>query len=363
MQDIKDDPTLTLQVVVTGMHLSPTFGSTYKDIEEEGFVIDSKVEMLTPLDTPLGIAESMANGLIGCARAFEQLRPDLIVVLGDRFEMFAAAASALVAKIPVAHIHGGETTLGAFDESIRHSITKMSHLHFVAADEYRDRVIQLGEDPSKVFLVGGLGVDSIKRVQLLSKEQLEDSLGIKFQSKSLLVTFHPATLEDETPDKQVKEMMAALSELKDTTFIFTMPNADTGGQAMIKIIQEFVDKHRHAHAFYALGQQRYLSCIAQVDGVVGNSSSGLTEVPSLKKGTINIGSRQRGRLQASSVINCEPKDSQISDALKKLYSDQFKKTLETTTNPYGEGGAAAKVVNVLKNANLNGIKQKAFYDL
>jgi GDP/UDP-N,N'-diacetylbacillosamine 2-epimerase (hydrolysing) len=363
MQDIKDDPTLTLQVVVTGMHLSPTFGSTYKDIEEEGFVIDSKVEMLTPLDTPLGIAESMANGLIGCARAFEQLRPDLIVILGDRFEIFAAAASALVAKIPVAHIHGGETTLGAFDESIRHSITKMSHLHFVAADEYRDRVIQLGEDPSKVFLVGGLGVDSIKRVQLLSKEQLEDSLGIKFQSKSLLVTFHPATLEDETPDKQVKEMMAALSELKDTTFIFTMPNADTGGQAMIKIIQEFVDKHRHAHAFYALGQQRYLSCIAQVDGVVGNSSSGLTEVPSLKKGTINIGSRQRGRLQASSVINCEPKDSQISDALKKLYSDQFKKTLETTTNPYGEGGAAAKVVNVLKNANLNGIKQKAFYDL
>ena len=363
MQDIKDDPTLTLQVVVTGMHLSPTFGSTYKDIEEEGFVIDSKVEMLTPLDTPLGIAESMANGLIGCARAFEQLRPDLIVVLGDRFEMFAAAASALVAKIPVAHIHGGETTLGAFDESIRHSITKMSHLHFVAADEYRDRVIQLGEDPSKVFLVGGLGVDSIKRVKLLSKEQLEDSLGIEFQSKSLLITFHPVTLEDETPDKQVKEMMAALSELKDTTFIFTMPNADTGGQAIIKIVQEFVDKHPHAHAFYALGQQRYLSCISQVDGVVGNSSSGLTEVPSLKKGTINIGSRQRGRLQASSVINCEPKDSQISDALKKLYSDQFKKTLETTTNPYGEGGAAAKVVNVLKNANLNGIKQKAFYDL
>jgi GDP/UDP-N,N'-diacetylbacillosamine 2-epimerase (hydrolysing) len=363
MQEIKDDPTLTLQVVVTGMHLSPTFGSTYKDIEEEGFVIDSKVEMLTPLDTPLGIAESMANGIVGCARAFEQLRPDLIVVLGDRFEMFAAAASALVAKIPVAHIHGGETTLGAFDESIRHSITKMSHLHFVAADEYRDRVIQLGEDPSKVFLVGGLGVDSIKRVKLLSKEQLEDSLGIEFQSKSLLVTFHPVTLEDETPDKQVKEMMAALSELKDTTFIFTMPNADTGGQAIIKIVQEFVDKHPHAHAFYALGQQRYLSCISQVDGVVGNSSSGLTEVPSLKKGTINIGSRQRGRLQASSVINCEPKDSQISDALKKLYSDEFKKTLETTTNPYGEGGAAAKVVNVLKNANLNGIKQKAFYDL
>ena len=363
MQEIKDDPTLTLQVVVTGMHLSSTFGSTYKDIEEEGFVIDSKVEILTPLDTPFGIAESVANGLIGCAKAFEQLRPDVIVVLGDRFEILAAAVSALVTKIPVAHIHGGETTLGAFDESIRHSITKMSHLHFVAADEYRNRVIQLGEDPSKVFLVGGLGVDSIKRVKVLSKEQLEDSLGIEIQSRSLLVTFHPVTLEDETPDKQLKEIMSALSELKDTTLIFTMPNADTGGQTIIKIIQEFVDKNPHAHAFYSLGQQRYLSCIAQVDGVVGNSSSGLTEVPSLKKGTINIGSRQHGRLQASSVINCEPRVGQIRDALKKLYSDEFKKSLETTTNPYGEGGAAATVVNVLKNVNLNGIVQKAFYDL
>jgi GDP/UDP-N,N'-diacetylbacillosamine 2-epimerase (hydrolysing) len=363
MQEIKDDPTLTLQLVVTGMHLSPTFGSTYREIEKEGFVIDVKVEMLRPMDTPLGIAESVANGLVGCAKAYEQLRPDVILVLGDRFEIFAAAASALVAKIPVAHIHGGETTLGAFDESIRHSITKMSHLHFVAADEYRNRVIQLGEDPNKVFLVGGLGVDSIKRVKLLSKEQLEDSLGIEFQPRSLLVTFHPVTLEDETPDIQVKEIMSALSELKDTTLIFTMPNADTGGQAIINIIEEFVDKNPHAHAFYSLGQQRYLSCIVQVDGVVGNSSSGLTEVPSLKKGTINIGARQHGRLQAPSVINCEPRVDQIRDAVKKLYSDEFKKSLETTTNPYGEGGAASTVVNVLKNVNLNGIIQKVFYDL
>lgn len=363
MQGIKGDADLVLQVVATGMHLSSTFGLTYRDIEADGFNIDAKVENLSSSDTPVGIAESMGKGLIGCAEAFSRLQPDLIVVLGDRFEIFAATAAALVAKIPVAHLHGGETTAGAFDEAFRHSITKMSHLHFVAAKEYRQRVIQLGEDPKNVFLVGGLGVDAVKSVNLLSKEELESSLGIKFQSKSLLVTFHPVTLEDETSEVHMKELLSALSNLSDTTLIFTMPNADTGGLVLIKMIEQFVKLHHNAHSFISLGQQRYLSCIAHVDGVVGNSSSGLTEVPSFKKGTINIGSRQLGRLQALSVINCEPKEEHIKSALTKLFSHKFKSSLATTSNPYGEGGASDLVVNVLRDIQLDGIIQKTFHGL
>ena len=363
MQGIKEDAELVLQVVVTGMHLSSTFGLTYRDIEADGFNIDAKVENLSSSDSPVGIAESMGKGLSGCAEAFSRLQPDLIVVLGDRFEIFAATAAALVAKIPVAHLHGGETTAGAFDEAFRHSITKMSHLHFVAAEEYRQRVIQLGEDPKNVFLVGGLSVDGVKSVNLLSKEELESSLGIKFQSKSLLITFHPVTLEDETSEAQMKELLSALSNLSDTTLIFTMPNADTGGLVLIKMIEQFVKLHHNAHSFISLGQQRYLSCIAHVDGVVGNSSSGLTEVPSFKKGTINIGARQLGRLQALSVINCEPKEEHIKGALTKLFSHEFKSSLATTSNPYGEGGASDLVVNVLRDIQIDGIIQKTFYGL
>lgn len=363
MQGIKVNADLVLQVVATGMHLSPTFGLTYREIEADGFNIDAKVENLSSSDTPVGIAESMGKGLSGCAEAFSRLQPDLIVVLGDRFEIFAATAAALVAKIPVAHLHGGETTAGAFDEAFRHSITKMSHLHFVAAEEYRQRVIQLGEDPKNVFLVGGLGVDGVKSVNLLTKDELESSLGIKFQSKSLLVTFHPVTLEDETSEAQMKELLSALSDLSDTTLIFTMPNADTGGLILIKMIEQFVKLHHNAHSFISLGQQRYLSCIAHVDGVVGNSSSGLTEVPSFKKGTINIGARQLGRLQALSVINCEPEEEHIKGALTKLFSQEFKSSLATTSNPYGEGGASDSVVNVLRDIQLDGIIQKTFHGL
>jgi GDP/UDP-N,N'-diacetylbacillosamine 2-epimerase (hydrolysing) len=363
MQGINEDADLVLQVVATGMHLSPTFGLTYREIEADGFNIDAKVENLSSSDTPVGIAESMGKGLSGCAEVFSRLQPDMIVVLGDRFEIFSATVAALVAKIPVAHLHGGETTMGAFDEAFRHSITKMSHLHFVAAEEYRKRVIQLGEDPKNVFLVGGLGVDAIKSVSLLSKDELESSLGIKFQSKSLLVTFHPVTLEDETSEAQMKELLSALSDLSDTTLIFTMPNADPGGLALLKMIEQFVESHRNAHSFISLGQQRYLSCIAQVDGVVGNSSSGLTEVPSFKKGTINIGVRQLGRLQASSVINCQPEEEQISRALLKLFSPEFNSSLATTSNPYGEGGASDSIVNVLRDIQLDGIIQKTFHGL
>ena len=363
MQGIKDDPELTLQVIATGMHLSPEFGLTYREIEKDGFQIDRKVEMLASSDTPVGIAKSMGLGTIGFADALNELKPDLIVVLGDRFEIFSAVASALVARIPVAHLHGGETTEGAFDEALRHSITKMSHLHFVAAEEYRQRVIQLGEQPERVFLVGGLGIDNIKRLKLLDRAELEASIDFQLGAKSLLITFHPVTLETSTAEDQMAELLAALAELKDTQLIFTMPNADTDGRALIKMVQQFVAQHTNARAYTSLGQLRYLSCVAQVDGVVGNSSSGLAEVPSFKKGTINIGDRQRGRLQAASVINCEPTRQSIDAALKKLYTADFQGSLSQVRNPYGEGGASEQVVKTIKHCALDGIAKKSFYDL
>ena len=363
MQGIKDDPELILQVVVTGMHLSPTFGLTYKEIEADGFSIDIKVEILNSMDTQLGIAKSTGEGIFGCAKAFESLQPDLIVLLGDRFEIFAAATAAVFFRIPIAHLHGGETSIGAYDEAFRHSISKMSHLHFVAAEEYRTRVIQLGENPKNVFLVGGLGVDNLKQIKLLSKKELEESLNIEFLERSLLITFHPVTLEDKTSENQMRELLVALSKLENTTLIFTMPNADNGGIGLIRMVHEFVEQNDNAHSFISLGQQRYLSCLSQVDGVAGNSSSGLTEAPSFKKGTINIGARQAGRLQASSVINCLPEESEISGALKTLFSSEFVSSLQNTENPYGEGGASSKVVDVLRDVNLDGIVQKAFHDL
>lgn len=363
MQGIKDDPELTLQIIATGMHLSPEFGLTYQAIEQDGFQIDRKVEMLTSSDTPVGIAKSMGLGLIGFADALNELRPDLIVVLGDRFEIFSAVSAALVARIPVAHLHGGETTEGAFDEALRHSITKMSHLHFVAAEAYRQRVIQLGEQPDRVFLVGGLGIDNIKRLQLLDRAALETSLDFKLGPKNLLITFHPVTLETATAANQMEELLAALAALQNTQLIFTLPNADTDGRALIKQVEQFAAQHSNARAYTSLGQLRYLSCIAQVDGVVGNSSSGLAEVPSFKKGTINIGDRQRGRLQAASVINCEPNRDCISAALEQLYSTDFQASLRQVINPYGEGGASAKVVNTLKHTAIAGIVKKTFHDL
>jgi len=363
MQGIKDDPDLTLQIIATGMHLSPEFGLTYQVIEQDGFQIDRKVEMLASSDTPVGIAKSMGLGLIGFADALSELQPGLIVVLGDRFEIFAAVSAALVARIPVAHMHGGETTEGAFDEALRHSITKMSHLHFVAAEAYRQRVIQLGEQPDRVFLVGGLGIDNIKCLQLLDRAALEASLDFKLGPRNLLITFHPVTLETATAENQMAELLTALELLKDTQLIFTLPNADTDGRTLIKMVEKFVAQHSNASAYTSLGQLRYLSSIAQVDGVVGNSSSGVTEVPSFKKGTINIGDRQRGRLQAESVINCEPTSRSIATALELLYSTDFQVSLHKVTNPYGEGGASEKVVSILKNPAITGIVKKSFYDL
>lgn len=362
MQGIKNDQELTLQIIATGMHLSPEFGLTYREIEKDGFQIDRKVEMLTSSDSPVGIAKSIGLGLIGFADTLNELQPDLIVVLGDRFEIFAAVSAALVARIPVAHLHGGEATECLVDEAIRHSITKMSQLHFVAANEYRQRVIQLGEQPEFVFLVGGLGVDNIKRLKLLDREELETSLGFRFTKKNLLITFHPVTLDNSSAANQMAELLAALDELRDTQLIFTLPNADTDGRILIEMVDQFAASHTNAHSFKSLGQMLYFSCITQVDGVVGNSSSGITEVPSFKKGTINIGDRQRGRLQARSIINCEPIRHNIASALKKLYSADFQSNLDQVTTPYGEGGASEAIVTVVKTISLQGILKKHFYD-
>lgn len=362
MQAIKDDPELTLQLIVTGMHLSPEFGLTYREIEADGFVIDRKVEMLTSSDTSVGVAKSMGLGMIGFADALADLRPDLVVVLGDRFEIFAAAAAAMVARIPLAHLHGGEATEGLIDEAIRHSLTKMSQYHFVATEAYRRRVIQLGEQPERVFMVGALGIDGIRRLDLLDRPALEASLGFSFARRNLLVTFHPVTLESETAAAQTTALLEALAELRDTKLIFTLPNADTGGRVVAKLVGEFAARNGNAHAFASLGQLRYLSCIAQVDGVVGNSSSGIIEVPSFGKGTINIGDRQRGRVQSASVINCEPTRAGISAALSRLYSPEFQATLTSVVNPYGNGGASEEICAAIKRLPLDNVLKKRFFD-
>lgn len=362
LEGIRQSPILDLQLIATGMHLSPEFGLTVKAIEDDGFKIDRRVEMLLSSDTAVGVTKSMGLGMIGFADALAELKPDLLLVLGDRYEIFAAAASAMIARLPIAHLHGGETTEGAFDEAIRHSITKMSHLHFVAAEEYQRRVIQLGEKPENVFLVGGLGIDNILRLKLLQRKELEKSLDFKFQTRNLLITFHPVTLERNSSREQMEEVLAVLSELPDTGLIFTMPNSDTEGRTLFRQVEDFCLRHPYAKSFTSLGQLRYLSCIEHVDGVVGNSSSGLAEVPSFKKGTVNIGDRQRGRLSASSVIDCEPERASIRAALERLYSNDFQRLLQSVVNPYGQGGASDSVVRVLEKTTLDGLLKKRFND-
>ncbi|RHX90882.1 UDP-N-acetylglucosamine 2-epimerase [Leptospira stimsonii] len=363
IKKIQDSKHLELQLVVTGMHLSPEFGSTYQEIESDGFSIDKKVEMLMSADTSSSISKSIGLGMIGFADVWRDLEPDLIILLGDRYEIFAAASSAMVSKIPIAHIHGGEKTEGAFDESIRHCITKMSHLHFVATEEYRKRVIQLGESPEHVFNVGGFGVDAIRSLKLMTRSELETSLNYKFGEKNLLVTFHPVTLEKSSSKVQMKELLDALKERSDVHYIFTMPNADTDSSVIFTMIEEFVNSNSNAVSFSSLGQLRYFSTLAQVDGVVGNSSSGILEAPTFLKGTVNIGDRQKGRLRAESVIDCEPEKKSILSAISRLYSQNFQNQLESIVNPYGLGGASDRMIQILEKMDWKDLLKKRFYDM
>jgi GDP/UDP-N,N'-diacetylbacillosamine 2-epimerase (hydrolysing) len=363
MDGIRRSSSLSLQVIVTGAHLSPEFGLTHRLITEDGYPIHRKVEMLLSSDTPTGVTKSIGLGVIGFADALEDLQPDLILILGDRYELLAVASAALVAGIPIAHLHGGERTEGAFDESIRHAVTKMSHLHFVATKEYHQRVLQLGEDPDRVFLVGALGVDNIDKLGLLDRDTLEQELEFQFGPHNLMVTFHPATLEHKASAAQLKELLKALETLEDTHVIFTMPNSDTGSRKLKGMIEDYVDRHYGTtKLFTSLGQLRYLSCLQFVDGVVGNSSSGLIEAPALKKGTINIGDRQKGRLKANSVIDCRPEKAAIKKALETLYSDAFQRQLPNVANPYGSGGAAEAIVRILDKTDFSRLKVKRFHD-
>jgi GDP/UDP-N,N'-diacetylbacillosamine 2-epimerase (hydrolysing) len=365
MEGIRNSPKLKLQIIVTGMHLSSKFGQTEDFIELDNFKIDYKVYMDLNSDTSESITKSMGTAMIGFADALTQLKPDMLLILGDRYEILVAAIAAMMAKIPIVHLHGGELTEGAFDDTIRHSITKMSHLHFVATDEYRNRVIQLGEQPDRVFNVGALGIDNIYKLKLLNKKELEDILDFKFFKKNLLITFHPVTLELNTSNKYMDELLQALSQLKETGLIFTMPNSDIDNKVIFKKINNFCDNNQYAKCYTSLGQLRYLSCVKYVDAVIGNSSSGLLEIPSFKKGTINIGDRQRGRLRSQSVINCEPECSSIIGALKHLYSEEFQSLLPGVINPYkkGKGNASEEVVKIIETKSQINLLKKYFYNL
>jgi len=363
MREIEADKDLELQILATGMHLSPEFGLTYKEIEKE-FVINKKIEMLLSSDTAIGISKSMGLAQISFAEAYEELKPDIIVVLGDRYEIFSTVSAAMIAKIPVAHLHGGEATEGLIDESIRHSITKMSHLHFTATSEYKDRVIQLGEQPERVFNVGGLGIDNIKKLKLLGKDDFEKSIDFKLNKKNILVTFHPVTLEKSTAKEQFQELLDAVDALNDTNIIFTKANSDTDGRIINNMIDSYVINNANKSAvFTSLGQLRYLSALQYIDAMVGNSSSGLAEAPSFKIGTINIGDRQKGRIKSDSVIDCLPEKESINKAFEKLYSKDFMDILRNIENPYGNGGASKKIKDLIKTFNLNGILKKTFFDL
>lgn len=364
MRELEQNPSIELQIIATGMHLSPEFGLTYKKIEEDGFPLHKKIEILLSSDTPVGISKSIGLGVISFAEAFEELQPDIIAVLGDRFEILAAAQAAMISRIPIAHFHGGEATEGLIDEPIRHSISKMSHLHFTATEEYKNRVIQLGEQPDRVFNVGALGIENINRLELYSKEQFEESIGFKLNKRNILITFHPVTLEHATARQQFQALLHALDKVEDCTLIFTKPNADTDGRIIIEMIDRYVSENSHkAVGFTSLGQIRYLSALQYMDGAVGNSSSGLIEVPSFKIATIDIGDRQKGRIKADSVISCEPTEAAISSALDKMFSPAFKERLTAVKNPYGTENPSKFIVEKIAEVELEGILKKEFYDL
>ncbi|WGS85273.1 UDP-N-acetylglucosamine 2-epimerase [Methylomonas sp. UP202] len=364
LKEIQADPDLTLQLVATGMHLSPEFGLTWRQIEADGFSIARKVEMLLSSDTPTGISKAMGLGLIGFADAFSELNPDIVVVLGDRFEIFAAAQAAMNLRIPIAHIHGGELSEGAVDDAIRHALTKLSHLHFTAAEVYRQRVIQLGEQPQRVFNVGAPGLDNIARLPLLDRAGLEQAIDFKFAERNLLATFHPATLEAETAAEQFQQLLQALDAFPEVRVIFTYSNADAGGRVIAGLIEDYRARWpERVAAFVSLGSLRYLSAMRHVDAVVGNSSSGILEAPAFKIPTVDIGDRQRGRLCAASVLHCPPQAEAIQAALEKVWSGELAETLANLHQPYGTGGASARIKDLLKRSDLGDLLKKRFYDI
>ena len=363
MKEIQVDADLELQIIATGSHLSPEFGLTYKLIEEDGFQIHEKIEMLLSSDTAVGITKSLGLAIIGFADAFERLKPDLVVLLGDRYEIFAVAQAAMLASIPIAHIAGGEVTEGAVDEAIRHSVTKMSQLHFVAAEVYRRRVLQLGETPEKVYNFGHTAMDNIAKMELLSRQALEETLKIKFRESVFLVTYHPVTLGTKDVNYLMHNLFMALDSFPDATVIITKPNADKGGREIIKLLDIYAgERSERIHVFTSLGQLRYLSLVKVSDIVIGNSSSGIVEAPFLKVPTINIGERQRGRIMASSIISCDDTSESILSSIKYGLSPGFRENIQSTQSLYGQAGASRKIKNIIKEADLKNITYKKFCD-
>lgn len=363
MKDITADPALELQVVVTGAHLSPEFGLTYRGIEADGFECAAKVEMLMSSDSVVGVTKSIGIATMGFADAFDRLRPDLVVLLGDRFEILAAAQAAMVARIPIGHIHGGEATEGAIDDAIRHAVTKLSHLHFTAAAPYRQRVIQMGEAPERVFDFGAVGVDNIHRLQLLDRPAVEAAIGMPLGAPTFLVTYHPVTLSAEGPERALAELFRALDSFPQAHLLFTKPNADTGGRIISTMIDDYVrQREAPAVAHTSLGQLRYLSALKYVDAVIGNSSSALIEAPALRRASVNIGERQRGRLTASSVLSCEEDAEQIEKTIARALTPEFQASLNRTLSPYGYGDTSRKIKEVLASASIEDLVRKKFHD-
>ncbi|VFR55280.1 UDP-N-acetylglucosamine 2-epimerase [plant metagenome] len=351
-----------LQVLVSGAHLSPEFGETWRAIEQDGFQIDAKVEMLLSSDTPVGVLKSMGLGIVGYAEALERLRPDVLVVLGDRYEALAVAQAALILKIPLAHLHGGEITAGAYDDAIRHAISKMANLHFTAADSYRRRLIQMGEDPGSVFNVGALGLDHLLHERPMMMDALSESLRFDVKPPYFLVTYHPVTLGNEQPESSCRAMLMALDRFPEHKVILTYPNADNGGRRIIPLIDDYArSRPDRVLALPSLGFKRYLSALAHADAVVGNSSSGIIEAPSLGVPTVNIGVRQQGRLAAKSVVNCGTAAQEIEQATRKVISPDFPHKGPGVVNPYGQGNAAEQVVSILRSKTFSSMKY--FHDL
>ena len=366
MQEINKDNDLELYLIVSGMHLSPEFGMTYKEIEEDGFEINAKVEMLLSSDSPAGISKSIGLGVIGFADEFQRADLDMLILLGDRYEALSAAISAMVMRIPIAHLHGGELTEGAIDEGIRHSITKMSYLHFTSTEEYRRRVIQLGENPERVFCVGAIGVENIKKINLMTKEELERSIHFEIDENTVIVTYHPVTLENNTVEEQSLNLLEVLDRNPKIRMIFTKANADTNGRIVNELIDKYVAQNsERACAFMSLGQKRYLSALKYCRIVIGNSSSGIIEAPSFGKPIINIGDRQKGRICADSVINCGYTQQEIQRAMETALTEEFENKARNCRNPYEKENTAANIISVIKDYLLNDkIKlKKGFYDI
>lgn len=362
--ELNSSKNLDIGLFVTGMHLSHEFGYTVQEIEKDGYPIWERLEGLLAGDSEAAICKSMGLTTIGVSEALQRHQPDLLVLLGDRYELLAAAQAAMIHKIPIAHLHGGEATEGLIDEAIRHSITKMSHLHFVSTDDYRRRVIQMGENPDRVFNTGAVGLDNILSLSAISQDDLEDDLGIDLSKQTFLVTYHPVTLSNKPPRESVLELINALEHFEDSNFIFTHPNSDTNGREIVAPIEAFVARNKERSILVeSLGVRRYLSVMKLAAGVIGNSSSGIIETPSFGIPTINIGTRQKGRVQADSVLNCEEISAEITAAIVKSQSSEFLKIAKACVSPYGDGKAAGRIAKEIEQASLDGILMKSFQDM